>query len=170
VGAAFLVLLSWIGIWRFSRKPPDLPPPTLEAVPLVAMPGQEFAPAFSPDGNQVAFAHAGEPNTAGIYTTLIDGEKPLRLTDNPHDSHPTWSPDGQQIAFARFSTKEAYDIYVVSSLGGTAHKLHTTPDVPARSRRRHLINHAHCTVQTFSSRSLSPYCLLNRIWINNVSL
>ena len=125
VGAAFLVFLSGFGIWRFSRKFSDSAPPTLEEVPLVAVEGEEKEAAFSPDGNQVAFVHAGGPNTNGIYTTLIDGEKPLRLTDHPDDSRPTWSPDGRQIAFIR-SSKEGQDIYVVSSLGATEHKLHTT--------------------------------------------
>jgi serine/threonine protein kinase/Tol biopolymer transport system component len=125
VGATSLVLLSWIGIWRFSRRPPELPPAALEAVPLVAMEGEEGTPAFSADGNQVAFHHSGR-NTSGLYTTMIDGEKPLRLTDNPNDLYPTWSPDGRQIAFARDST-EGIDICVVPALGGTEHKLHTTP-------------------------------------------
>ena len=123
VVAAFL-LLSGIGIWRVSRKFSDSPPPALEVVPLVAMPGGEKDPAFSPDGNQVAFGHSG-PKSSGIYTTLIDGEKPLRLTDNPGDSNPTWSPDGRQIAFARRFSEEGRSIYVVPALGGTEHKLYT---------------------------------------------
>jgi Tol biopolymer transport system component len=127
VGAALLVLLSVIGIWRFSRKYPESPHPALEEVPLVAMEGEESRPAFSPDGNQVAFTHKGGPKTNGIYTALIDGEKPLRLTDNPDDYCPTWSPDSRQIAFVRYS-KEGLDIYVVPALGGTEHKLHTTAD------------------------------------------
>jgi len=126
VGAASLILLSWIAIWRFSRKPSDLQPPVLEVAPLVAMQGEEGTPAFSPDGNQVAFMHGEEPNAAGIYTTLIDGEKPLRLTDNPDDSYPTWSPDGRQIAFTRYSKEGRNDIYVLPALGGTEHKLHST--------------------------------------------
>ncbi len=125
VGGAFLVLLSGIGIWRYSRKYPESPTPAFEVVPLVAMEGKQRDPAFSPDGNQVAFLHLG-PNTGGIYTTLIDGEKPLRLTDNPRDAYPTWSPDSRQIAFTRYS-EEGRNIYVVPALGGTEHKLYTTP-------------------------------------------
>ena len=40
------------------------------------------SPAFSPDGNQVAFAEYEGEKGGGIYTTLIGGEKSLRLTDN----------------------------------------------------------------------------------------
>jgi Tol biopolymer transport system component/DNA-binding winged helix-turn-helix (wHTH) protein len=126
VVSAFLVLLlSGIGIWIVSRKVSVSLTPALEVVPLVAMPGEEKDPAFSPDGNQVAFRHSGA-NSSGIYTTLIDGEKPLRLTNNPGDSNPTWSPDGRQIAFARSYAEEGRSMYVVPALGGTEHKLYTT--------------------------------------------
>ena len=98
VGVAALFLLSTVAIWRLSPKSAESLLPALEVVPLVAMEGNVWAPAFSPDGNQVAFIHAGDPKTSGIYATLIDGEKPLRLTDNPGDYGPTWSPDSRQIA------------------------------------------------------------------------
>ncbi|MGB2663226.1 MAG: hypothetical protein WAK48_04430 [Candidatus Acidiferrum sp.] len=74
VGGAFLVLLSGIGIWRYSRKYPESPTPAFEVVPLVAMEGKQGDPAFSPDGNQVAFRHLG-PNTSGIYTTRQDFDR-----------------------------------------------------------------------------------------------
>jgi eukaryotic-like serine/threonine-protein kinase len=62
-GAAFLVIVSGIGIWKFARKAPIPPPPAREAVPLAAMPGKEYAAAFSPDGNQVSFTYVGEPRS-----------------------------------------------------------------------------------------------------------
>jgi Tol biopolymer transport system component/DNA-binding winged helix-turn-helix (wHTH) protein len=137
VGAAALVLLSTIAIWRLTRKPSESRLPSIEVVPLVALHGMQGSPAFSPDGNQVAFRHIGEPNTSGIYTTLIDGQKPLRLTNDPGDFNPTWSPDNRQIAFVRYSNDQQ-DIYVVSSLGGTEHRLVTTPVAfPSRIDRDH---------------------------------
>ena len=42
------------------------------------MPGGEREPAFSPDGNQVAFVLGGSEN-CGIYTTMVGGEKSLQL-------------------------------------------------------------------------------------------
>ncbi len=128
VGAAFLVLVSWIGFWRFSRKPAEPPVLALEVVPLVAMPGEEGRPSFSPDGNQVAFRHIEGPNNSGIYVTLTESGKPLRLTDSLHDVHSTWSPDGRQIAFTRYSGR-TLNIFVVPALGGTERRLYTTPDV-----------------------------------------
>lgn len=81
------------------------------------MSGREVSPVFSPDGNQVAFTYRGEPKTSGIYVALVDGEKPLRLTDNERDFNPTWSPDGRQIAFVR-SSKEGVSIYVMVPVAG----------------------------------------------------
>ena len=124
-GAAALVLLSTIAIWRLSRKPAESSLPSVEVVPLVAVQGEQVTPAFSPDGNQVAFASTGS-NSGGIYTTLVGGEKPLRLTSSPGDCCPTWSPDGRQIAFSRYSGSEL-TIYIIPALGGTEHKLYTGP-------------------------------------------
>src|SRR5438445_3611922 len=56
VGATLLVLLSGIEIWRLARNRAEAPLPPIEVVPLVGLPGFEDSPAFSPDGNQVAFA------------------------------------------------------------------------------------------------------------------
>ena len=137
VCAAIVVLLSTIAIWRFSQKPAESPSSSVEVVPLVAMQGKQSSPAFSPDGNHVAFAVTGRQQGAGLYTTLIGGEKALRLTDNPRDCCPTWSPDGRQIAFVRYlergvSFKDASgksgaerSFYVISALGGSEHKFYT---------------------------------------------
>lgn len=92
-------------------------------MPLLALHGLQGHPAFSPDGNQVAFAEIEGGKHTGIYTTLIGGEKPLRLTDNPGDDSPTWSPDSRQIAFIRYFEKDMA-VFVVPALGGTEHKLY----------------------------------------------
>jgi Tol biopolymer transport system component/DNA-binding winged helix-turn-helix (wHTH) protein len=126
VGLAAPVLVSTIAIWRLSQKSAEPLLSAVEVVPLVAMKGNQVSPAFSPDGNQVAFAEVGEPETAGIYTTLIGGEKSLRLTGDPGDCCPAWSPDSREIAFVRYSPEEM-SFYVVPALGGSEHRLYTGP-------------------------------------------
>ena len=125
LGAALLIALCGIGIWRFVEKRPDPRLPSVEVVPLAGMPGYEVGPAFSPNGNQVAFLELDGQNS-GIYTALVDGERSLRLTKNPNDVFATWSPDGRQIAFVRLFDDEV-GIYVIPALGGTEHRLHTGP-------------------------------------------
>ncbi len=125
-GATLLVLLCGIGVWWFVQQRADASMPPLEVVPLVGLPGYEAGPAFSPDGNQVAFLQFGGQENTGIYTTLVGGEKSLRLTKNPNDCCVTWSPDGREVAFLRFSEKN-FEVYVIPALGGTERRLYTAP-------------------------------------------
>ena len=122
---ATLVLLCGVGVWRFSSNRAEAPLPPIEVVPLVGLTGREFKPAFSPDGNQVAFSGGG-PKNSGIYTTVVGGEKSLRLTSNSGDCCPRWSPDGRQVAFFRTS-REGVAIYVIPAFGGTEHRVYSGP-------------------------------------------
>ena len=114
VSSAVVVLgLAGLGIYLFSSRAPAtdlgiqsiavLPPenlsPTIEVVPLTGSSGYELTPSFSPDGNQVAFVLKGS-HSPGIYTALVGGEKPLRLTSNPGDRYPRWSPWKANCFFA----------------------------------------------------------------------
>jgi Tol biopolymer transport system component/DNA-binding winged helix-turn-helix (wHTH) protein len=133
VGAALFALLSGIGIWWFAGNRAEAPLPPVDVEPLAGLPGYESEPDFSPDGNQVAFVFHGEDN-GGIYTTMVGGERALRLTSNSGDYCPRWSPDGRQVAFSR-SAREGVDIYVIPSLGGTEHQLLPSPPEEHRIAR-----------------------------------
>jgi serine/threonine protein kinase/Tol biopolymer transport system component len=100
--------------------------PPMKVVPFTSVEGNEFSPAFSPDGNQIAFAwrkvEKGGENF-DIYVKQVPGGKNLQITSDLADEmEPVWSPDGQQIAFTRSSESEVA-IFTVSSLGGAEHKL-----------------------------------------------
>jgi Tol biopolymer transport system component/predicted Ser/Thr protein kinase len=124
VGAA-LVGLCAIALRFHWRNSTTSPPSAVEVVPLVSMAGKQVTPAFSPDGNQVAFSAHDGPRP-GIYTMLIGGEKPVQLTDNQNDCCPTWSPDGKQIAFLRNSDSgDKWDFYAIPAFGGRARHLYT---------------------------------------------
>ena len=122
IAAGLLVLLFGVGIWRFARNRTQGALPPVEVVPLSALAGFESDPAFSHDGNQVAFA-LGSADGGGIYTTIVGGEKTLRLTTGT-DYSPAWSPDGRRVAFYR-DADHGTSIYVVPALGGTEHRLYT---------------------------------------------
>ena len=81
------------------------------------------APAFSPDGNFVAFSRQRSAGgESGIYVTGVGSEHLLQLTNNENDCCPVWSPDGHWIAFSRLHDHE-FSIYLVPSDRGGEQKL-----------------------------------------------
>jgi Tol biopolymer transport system component len=94
-------------------------------LPLTGNQGLEGQPAFSPDGNQVAYSWNGiKEDNFDIYVKLIGPGAPLRLTtDRAPDVFPTWSPDGRRIAFLRQRSDEFFEIMLIPALGGTERKI-----------------------------------------------
>jgi eukaryotic-like serine/threonine-protein kinase len=105
--------------------------PSPRLSPFTTLPGQLRQPAFSSEGNQIAFAwNGGQGDSFSLYTQLIDAGAPLRLTTSPgDDGTPAWSPDGRFIAFLR-RAGESSGYFVVPSLGGIERPLRPTYGVP----------------------------------------
>jgi len=102
-------------------------------------------PAFSPDGNYVAFSHDGL-HGAGIYVTRVFGDQVRQLTNDEHDCCPVWSPDGRWIAFSRYNDGDKqHSIYLLAADGSDqkhaaeqaagAHSAAFTPAVVTTERR-----------------------------------
>ena len=73
---------------------------------LTAAPGAEVpdrTPAWSPDGEWIAFSSARGGSGSSIWVMRADGREARRLTiEGDHDDYlPAWSPDGRQVAFQR---------------------------------------------------------------------
>lgn len=68
------------------------------AEPLVQHPGGAYSPAWSPDGNDIAYVQRDGTNN-DIWIQPVDGGEPYRLTEVESVASPTWSPDGNFIAF-----------------------------------------------------------------------
>jgi serine/threonine-protein kinase len=74
-------------------------------------------PAWSPDGNRIAYASDVEGNR-DIYVMNKDGSGITRLTDDPReDVYPTWSPDGRQIAFMSRRESGINEIFIMNDDG-----------------------------------------------------
>jgi len=118
--ALVAALIAGLTLWNpFSR-----PPGPVRTVPFTTLLGQEKWPAFSPDGNQIAFAWEGEGrDNFDIYVKLIGTGEPLRLTQHPGlDVCPAWSPDGRTIAFIRLHEGQV-TLLSVPALGGSERTL-----------------------------------------------
>ena len=66
-------------------------------------------PAWSPDGQRIAFTSSAFEGNDEIYLINADGTGMRRITDHKNiDQHPAWSPDGLRLAMAseRFGGEE----------------------------------------------------------------
>src|SRR5207247_8385593 len=125
LSAALILVVGVAGRFYLSRAPAEsstrssskssLPP--MKVAPFTSFSGREGDPAFSPDGNQIAFSWDGvKGDNFDIYVKLINAGTPLRLTTRPGADHsPAWSPDSRYLAFARYSESEQ-GIFIVPAL------------------------------------------------------
>jgi Tol biopolymer transport system component/DNA-binding winged helix-turn-helix (wHTH) protein len=91
----------------------------VRVVPLTAYPGNELAPALSPDGESVVFSRDDESGNRDLYVARISGSGAAQLTDSPEpERFPAWSPNGTEIAFLRQVGPNAFDLIVVPAVGG----------------------------------------------------
>lgn len=121
-----LLAVGIVTLRLWLRPSPIKPQGTFTVVPFTSYAGTQTQPAFSPDGNQIAFVwNRGKGDNQGIYIKMMGNETPLQVTpDSARDFSPIWSPDGRSLAFLRYSEEER-GIYVVPALGGAALKVFT---------------------------------------------
>ncbi len=102
---------------------------------------EELDPAYSPDGNSIAFIsnRSGQWN---LWTGHMDGSGLHEFAaEMLLPFHPAWSPDGSEIAFDAMASGKG-EIWVVSANGGNPRRLVAPPGgalAPAWSRDGRLI-------------------------------
>ena len=83
--------------------------------------GTKAYPAFSPDGQRVAYSARGvsKVDAFHIFVRTVARDTPRQLTEGPaNDTSPAWSPDGTKLAFLRMDEGRAR--YMVIPVGGGA--------------------------------------------------
>jgi serine/threonine protein kinase len=93
-------------------------PSELRFAPLATASGYEGFPAWSPDGQTIAYA-AEVNDTLQIFTRRLSSPVSAQLTHTPYDAkHPFWSPDGKRIYYVSLA-QDRESIWSVSAAGGT---------------------------------------------------
>jgi Tol biopolymer transport system component len=119
IGAAAAALVL-AGFWWITTHPAIRYMTPARILKITYFPGDKSDPAFSPDGQMLAFSWSGDSATRDIHVMPVGGDKPRRITDDKlNDISPAWSPDGQQIAYLRLDRIGKASLMVVPSTGGS---------------------------------------------------
>jgi TolB protein len=107
---------------------------TGQRVRVSARSGINGAPAFSPDGRQLALALSRRDGNVDVYLLTLATQQLTRLTESPAiDTEPAWSPDGGQIYFTS-DRGGSPQIYRVARGGGAAQRVTFEGNYNARPR------------------------------------
>jgi eukaryotic-like serine/threonine-protein kinase len=94
---------------------------------LTTDPTPDWAPKWSPDGQQVAF-YAFRGGKRELWSMPAGGGKARKVIDlEAGQIYPDWSPDGRSIAFAASAPNTSIDIWIAPAEGGEARRLMTDP-------------------------------------------
>ncbi len=107
-------------------------------------PGREYEPAFSPDGQWIAYVSWSDSAGGHVWKVRGSGGSPVRLTQNAgYYQSPVWSPEGDRVVYAAASVRAGQgapeaglgELRWVSANGGEAHRHHCGQPSPMTVQR-----------------------------------
>lgn len=130
VSALALIAAIALSRWR-SDHAGSIVPPAQHAIQLTSSLGLDCHPAFSPDGNLLAYSSDQEGDFEIFIRQLTPQGKEIQLTsDGQQNLQPAWSPDGRLIAY---HSRKRGGIWIIPALGGTPHQIADFGSAPAWS-------------------------------------
>jgi len=116
-------------VW--NRMSGDEKPAVARTLQVTSSPLMDLYPAFSPDGQSLAYCALRNGKFEIFVKPLTLGSREVQVTTDGTDNlQPTWSPDGNRIAFY---SRERGGIWVIPALGGIATQLSSFGSDPAWS-------------------------------------
>src|SRR5688572_18520321 len=99
----------------------DIPTAAADALtfaPLTSEPGYEGMPAWSPDGQTIAYV-ADVDSTLQVFTRQRSSSVSAQITQAAYDCrYPFWSPDGKRLYFISLA-RDRESLWSISAAGGT---------------------------------------------------
>ena len=95
---------------------------------ILAQPGSETLPQFSPDGTKVLYLR-GHAGSRSVWVANADGSDPHAVSRSLWLAIAAWSPDGRRIAVAGSPHASGRKLYIASVTGGALRRLRGIGDV-----------------------------------------
>lgn len=96
--------------------------------PAPAAVTRDGAPAWSPDGTQIAFYSEVGGKPSDLFVVDLMTRRARQLTNTPvAEGYPAWSPNGREIAFESHTGDGNFDVYVMNADGSNVRRLTQDP-------------------------------------------
>jgi Tol biopolymer transport system component/imidazolonepropionase-like amidohydrolase len=103
------------------------------ATQMTTGPYYDSDPAFSPDGQRIAFVSSRDDGSDGnLFLLDLASGKMSRLTHEFQVGMPSWSPDGKTIAYLSYLRREEYPYGAIPGFTGGAPEMSTPHTIPVQ--------------------------------------